>query len=192
MAAYQCPFDPNLIFYTKDDLVLHCKQNHVLCNLCDTMSVNQASLEDHFRRRHPKSPPPKVQPAATSSPIPVDEPELEQVEPSQEDQSKTQPQPQPDQLTPVMQANIRPVWAQPASILVTYARNHLAQWQISGCTLMYTARCRVSFVTGNSSMPAAWTNTYRRSTRSASYHNTIASWTAALSGLEHRLRVSDI
>ena len=25
MAAYQCPFDPNLIFYTKDDLVLHCK-----------------------------------------------------------------------------------------------------------------------------------------------------------------------
>ena len=25
MTAYQCPFDPNLIFYTKDDLVLHCK-----------------------------------------------------------------------------------------------------------------------------------------------------------------------
>ena len=24
MAAYQCPFDPNIIFYTKDDLVLHC------------------------------------------------------------------------------------------------------------------------------------------------------------------------
>ena len=61
MAAYQCPFDPNLIFYTKDDLVLHCKQNHVLCKLCDTMSINQASLEEHYRRRHPKSPPPKVQ-----------------------------------------------------------------------------------------------------------------------------------
>ena len=43
MAVYQCPFDPNLIFYTKDNLVLHCKQNHILCKLCDTMSVNQAS-----------------------------------------------------------------------------------------------------------------------------------------------------
>ena len=72
MAVYQCPFDPNIIFYTKDDLVLHCRQNHVLCKLCDTMSVNQASLEEHYRRRHPKSPPPKVQPAATSSPNPAD------------------------------------------------------------------------------------------------------------------------
>ena len=109
MAAYQCPFDPNIIFYTKDDLVLHCKQNHVLCKLCDTMSVNQASLEEHYRKRHPKSLPPKVQPAATSSSNPGDEPESEQVEPSQEDQAKTQPQPQPDQPTPVIQANIRPV-----------------------------------------------------------------------------------
>ena len=109
MAAYQCPFDPNIIFYTKDDLVLHCKQNHVLCKLCDTMTVNQASLEEHYRKRHPKSLPPKVQPAATSSPNPADEPESEQGEPSQEDQAKTQPQPQPDQPTPVIQANVRPV-----------------------------------------------------------------------------------
>ena len=109
MAAYQCPFDPNIIFYTKDDLVLHCKQNHVLCKLCDTMSVNQASLEEHYRKRHPKSPPPKVQPAATSIPNPADKPESEQVEPSQEDQAKTQPQTQPDQPTPAIQANVRPV-----------------------------------------------------------------------------------
>ena len=73
------------------------------------MSVNQASLEEHYRKRHPKSPPPKVQPAATSSPNPADEPESEQVEPSQEDQAKTQPQPQPDQPSPVIQANIHPV-----------------------------------------------------------------------------------
>ena len=109
MAAYQCPFDPNIIFYTKDDLVLHCKQNHVLCKLCDTMSVNQASLEEHYRKRHPKLPPPKVQPAATSSPNPADKLESEQVEPSQEDQAKTQLQPQQDQLTPVIQANVHPV-----------------------------------------------------------------------------------
>ena len=192
MAAYQCPFDPNIIFYTKDDLVLHCKQNHVLCKLCDTMSVNQASLEEHYRRRHPKSLPPKVQPAATSSPDPADKPESEQVEPSQEDQAKTQLQPQPDQPTPAIFWQMFALFmAQPASILVTYARNHLAQWQILGCTLMYTTRCHVSFVTGSSSMSAAWTNTYRKSTRSASYHNTIASWKAALSSLEHRLRVSD-
>ena len=109
MAAYQCPFDPNIIFYTKDDLVLHCKQNHVLCKLCDTMTANEASVEEHYRKRHPKSLPPKVQPAATSSPNPADEPESEQVEPSQEDQAKTQPQPQPDQPTPAIQANVCPI-----------------------------------------------------------------------------------
>ena len=109
MAVYQCPFDPNLIFYTKDDLVLHCRQNHILCKLCDTMSVNQASLEEHYRRRHPKSPPPKVQPAATSSPNPADKPESEEVEPSQEDQAKAQPQQQPDQPTPAIKAKVCPV-----------------------------------------------------------------------------------
>ena len=83
MAAYQCLFDPNIIVYTKDDLVLHCKQNHILCKLCDTMSINQASLKEHYMKRHPKSLPPKVQPAATSSPNSADEPESEQVEPSQ-------------------------------------------------------------------------------------------------------------
>ena len=56
---------------------------------------------------------------------------------------------------------------------------------------MYTARCHVSFPTGSSLMPVAWMNMYRRSTRSAGYHNTIASWKAALSSLEHRLRISD-
>ena len=54
MLAYKCPFDPNFIFYTKDDLVLHCKLNHVLCKLCDTMTANQASLEEHYRKRHPQ------------------------------------------------------------------------------------------------------------------------------------------
>ena len=107
MAAYQCPFDPNLIFYTKDNLVLHCKQNHILCKICESMTPNQASLEEHYRKRHPKSPPPKVQPAATSSPLPADELESEQVEPSQEDQAKTQPQ--PEQPTPAIQENICPV-----------------------------------------------------------------------------------
>ena len=104
MTAYQCPFDPNLMFCTKDDLVLHCKQNHVVCNICDTMSINQTSLEDHFRRKHPKSPPPKVQPVATSSPIPEDKPESEQVEMSQEE-----PKTQPAQPTLAIQVNVRPV-----------------------------------------------------------------------------------
>ena len=58
LAVYQCPFDPNLIFYTKDDLILHCTQNHELCNICDSsMCKDKAALEDHYRRRHPRSPP---------------------------------------------------------------------------------------------------------------------------------------
>ena len=68
------------------------------------MSINQTSLEDHFRRKHPKSLPPKVQVVATSSPIPEDEPESEQVEMSQEE-----PKTQPDQPTPAIQANVHPV-----------------------------------------------------------------------------------
>ena len=53
------------------------------------VTVNQASLEEHYRKRHPKSPPPKVQPAATSSQNPADEPESEQVEPSQNTSTTT-------------------------------------------------------------------------------------------------------
>ena len=160
MAAYQCPFDPNIIFYTKDDLVLHCKQNHILCKLCDTMSVNQASLEEHYRKRHPKSPPPKVQPTATSSPNPADELELEQVEPSQEDQAKTQPQPQPDQLTPVIQANVRPVRGPTGKYTCNLCKKSFGTMANFRLHLnIYTTRCPASFVTGSSSMSAAWTNT---------------------------------
>ena len=73
--------------------------------MCDTMAINQTSLEDHFGRKYPKSPPPKVQPVATSSPIPEDEPKSEQVETSQEDEPKTQP----DQPTLAIQVNVHPV-----------------------------------------------------------------------------------
>ena len=119
MSCYQCPFHPTFIFYTMDDLVLHCKQNHEICNICpSTMCPNKAALEEHFRKVHPASPPPKEQPAATSSPIPADEPEFEQVEPTEESKAKTKPQPtvasspvqeQPDPPTPAIQANVRPV-----------------------------------------------------------------------------------
>ena len=83
MTAYQCPFHPNFIFYTMDDLVRHCKQNHLMCNQCNTMANNRTALELHFSKYHPKSPVPKVQPAATSSPVPGDKPEMEQVEPGE-------------------------------------------------------------------------------------------------------------
>ena len=132
MTAYHCPFDPNLIFYTKDDLVLHCKQNHVVCNMYDTMSINQTSLEDHFRRKHPKSPPPKVQPVATSSPIPEDEPESEQVETSRKTNPKHSQTSQPWRS----RRTFAPFADQPANTSVTCVRNHLVHWQISGYTLM--------------------------------------------------------
>ena len=108
--AYQCPFHPNVIFYTMDALVKHCKEKHELCNQCNTMANNRTALELHFRKHHPKSPIPKAQPVATSSPIPGDEPEIEQVEPSEDDQAKQQPQPQQaQQPTPASMENVRPV-----------------------------------------------------------------------------------
>ena len=79
------------------------------------MCPNKKALEEHFRKVHPASPPPKEQPAATNSPMPADEAEYEQVEPSEGDQAKT-PQttssPTPAQLyhpTPANEANVRPV-----------------------------------------------------------------------------------
>ena len=109
--AYQCPFHPNFIFYTMDALVRHCKKKHELCNQCNTMANNRTALELHFRKHHPKSPVPKAQPVATSSPIPGDEPEIEQVEPSEDKQAKQQPQPQQaQQPTLASMENIHPVW----------------------------------------------------------------------------------
>ena len=153
LAAYQCPFDPNIIFYTKDNLVLHCKQNHLLCKLYDTMSVNQASLEEHYRRKHPKSPAPKVEPAVQIQQTSRNRNRWNQAK-------KTKPKHNHSQTSRPQQSRqmFALFMAQLASTLVTYARNHLAQWQISGCTLIYTARCHVSFVTGSSSMSAAWMN----------------------------------
>ena len=110
MVFYQCPFHPNNIYYTKDDLVTHCKINHVICDICpSSMCFDKDALEAHYRRRHPKSPPPKVQPAATSSPTPAYKPEFEQVEPGDGDKAKTQPQQQQtDQQAPVSESNVHP------------------------------------------------------------------------------------
>ena len=64
MTAYQCPFDPNLIFYTKDDLVLHCKQNHIVCKLCDTLltklllkTISGEDIPNHHHQRCNQEPP---------------------------------------------------------------------------------------------------------------------------------------
>ena len=109
MAAYQCPFDPNIIFYTKDNLVLHCKQNHILCKLCDTMSVNQASLEEHYRKRHPKS----LHQRYNQQPPAAKIQQMSQNQNRWNQAKKTKPKHNcnhsPDQLTPAIQANICPV-----------------------------------------------------------------------------------
>ena len=124
MAAYQCPFDPNLIFYTKDDLVLHCKQNHILCKLCDTMSVNQASLEEHYRRRHPKSPPQKVQPAVQVQQMSQNQNKWNQAKVTKPKHNRNHSQ---TSQTWQLRKMFALFMAQPASTLVTYARNHSAQ-----------------------------------------------------------------
>ena len=99
LVVFQCPYHPNKIFYTKESLVNHCKKFHVLCDLCENMLFDQSALEDHYSRKHPKSPPQKpvpADPAAASSPIPADKPEEEQLEPSEGDQARqVQPDPKP-------------------------------------------------------------------------------------------------
>ena len=99
LVSYQCPYHPNKVFYTKESLIFHCQKVHVLCDLCEIMLFDDAALENHYRRKHLKSPPQKLVPAepmAASSPIPADKPEEEQLEPDEGDQAKQDlPEPKP-------------------------------------------------------------------------------------------------
>ena len=129
IAAYQCLFDPNIIFYMKDNLVLHCKQNPVLCKLCDTMSVNQASLEEHYRKKHIPNhchqryhqQPPAAQIQQTSQNRNRWN-QAKKTKPKHNHNHSQTSQPRRSRRTFTLFV------AQPASTLVTYARNHLAQW----------------------------------------------------------------
>ena len=122
------------------------------------MSANQVSLEEHYRRRHPKSPPPKVQPAATSSPNPADKPESEQVEPSQEDQAKTQPQPQPYQPTLAIQANVHPFCGPTGKYTCNLCKKSIGTMANFRLHLNIHRNVSCKFFYRNSSMSAAWMN----------------------------------
>ena len=94
LTSYQCPYHPNRIFYTKESLITHCKKVHVLCDLCDTMWFDQAAHENHYSRRHPRSPTPKLVQAdltATASPITGDEADEEQLLPGKDDIAVVEP-----------------------------------------------------------------------------------------------------
>ena len=155
------------------------------------MSANQASLEEHYRRRHPKSPPPKVQPAATSSPNPTDKPESEQVESNQEDQTKTQPQPQPAQPTPMIQANVCPICGPDGKNTCNLCKKSIGTMANFSLHLNVHRKVSCKFCYRKFPNVSSMDDHIQEVPRSASYHNTIASWKATLNSLEHRLRISD-
>ena len=72
--SYDCKFCPGLILNTTRDLFNHCKNNHLLCNLCNSALKDQNALRIHNNKHHKKPPAaaakPVPQPSAQPSPQP--------------------------------------------------------------------------------------------------------------------------
>ena len=84
--SYDCKFCPGLVLYTTQDLFNHCKNNHLLCNLCNSALKDQKALQIHNNKHHKKpvaaaaksvpqltaqpSPPPGAQPPLTEADTP--------------------------------------------------------------------------------------------------------------------------
>ena len=75
---------PGLILYTNWDLFNHCKNNHLLCNLCNSALKDQNALKIHNSKHHKKP--------AAAAPKPVPQP-------------TAQPSPQPEARPPPTEAN---------------------------------------------------------------------------------------
>ena len=71
-----CDFCVDLTFYVLDDLVQHCKENHVICYICDTYFRNDDILTQHNEIHHQSIQPPP-QPAPTPQEAPTAEAEEE-------------------------------------------------------------------------------------------------------------------
>ena len=82
--SYDCKFCPRLILYTTRDLFNHCKNNHLLCNLCNSALKDQNALRIHNNKHHKKPP------AAAAKPVP---------------QLTAQPSPQPGAQPPPTEAD---------------------------------------------------------------------------------------
>ena len=50
---YDCVFCPGAVFYTLRDLLSHCKENHFVCQQCDSAHNDQNSLKEHMVTEHP-------------------------------------------------------------------------------------------------------------------------------------------
>ena len=53
---YDCVFCPSAVFYTLQDLLSHCKENHFVCHQCDSVHNDQNSLKHHMVTEHPEQP----------------------------------------------------------------------------------------------------------------------------------------
>ena len=85
--SYDCKFCPGLILYTTQDLFSHCKNSHLICNLCNSALKDQNALRIHNNKHHKKLPAtaakpvpqqtaqPSSQPGAQPPPTKADTPE---------------------------------------------------------------------------------------------------------------------
>ena len=73
MVSYECKFCTELVFYTIQDLVKHCKKTHVSCNNCDSFHRDDESLQSHISHQNQPVPPqqPQAQPADIQPVLPV-------------------------------------------------------------------------------------------------------------------------
>ena len=53
---YDCIFCPGAVFYTLQDLLSHCMENHFVCHQCDSAHNDQNSLKEHMVTKHPEQP----------------------------------------------------------------------------------------------------------------------------------------
>ena len=64
---YWCEYFTDLDFYVMDDLVQHCKENHVMCFICETYFRNDGDLQAHKDTHHQPIQPPQLAPQQPTS-----------------------------------------------------------------------------------------------------------------------------
>ena len=66
--SYDYRFCPGLVLYTTRDLFIHCKNNHLICNLCNSALKDQKALQIHNKKHHKKPAAAKLVPQPTVQP----------------------------------------------------------------------------------------------------------------------------
>ena len=91
--SYDCKFCPGLVLYTIRDLFNHCKNNHLLCNLCNSALKDQKALQIHNSKHHKK-------PAAAAAAKPVPQLTAQPSPPPRAQPPRLRPTPRKEQRCP--------------------------------------------------------------------------------------------